>query len=95
MHPDNSSNEELVGKDRKVLFLTPIELSVRNYALRSLFPQAWRSLCSQHDTPSLGLRLSLDIFETPVAVTPQQEISKTLNSSPIRESANRALVIVL
>ena len=25
----------------------------------------------------------LDIFETPVTVTPQQEISKTLNSSKI------------
>ena len=32
---------------------------------------------------SFYARFKLDIFETPVTVTPQQEISQTLNSSKI------------
>ena len=33
--------------------------------------------------PYMFMGQNLDIFETPVTVTPQQEISKTLNSSKI------------
>ena len=39
-------------------------------------------LCSRQHKASLKAK-KLDIFETPVTVTPQKQISKTLNSSKI------------
>ena len=52
-------------------------------------PIGWGAIkthCTAIDSVAASRRLnpsSLDIFETPVTVTPQQKISKTLNSSNI------------
>ena len=51
-----------------------------------MFCAAGWSLCTSNLRESIrfqGIALNLDIFEAPVTVTPQQKISKTLNSSKI------------